>query len=66
MEPYVPRPVDPKKLERRLKALQAVAVTPEPLDEPEDDAPRPRGKPLPETVEKKLRRRIQSLKRKPD
>jgi hypothetical protein len=45
--------------------MQAIAVTPEPLDEPEDDAPRPRGKPLPEAVEKKLRRRIQTLKRKP-
>lgn len=65
LEPYVPRPVDPEKLERRLKAMQAIAVTPEPLDEPEDDAPRPRGKPLPEAVEKKLRRRIQTLKRRP-
>jgi len=63
-EPYVPKPVDPEKLERRLQALRAVAVTPEPADEPEDDAPRPRGKPLPETVEKKLRRRIQALRKR--
>ncbi|MGQ9729772.1 MAG: DEAD/DEAH box helicase [Candidatus Zipacnadales bacterium] len=64
-EPYVPRPVDPAKLERRLAALRTVSVMPEPEDKPDDDALRPRGKPLPQAVERKLRRRIQSLKRKP-
>ena len=62
-EPYVPKPVDPEKLERRLKAAQAVATMPEPEDEPEGDLPRPPVKKMPENVEKKLRRRIRGLRR---
>lgn len=62
-DPYVPKPVDPQKVERRLRALKACAPLPEPPDRPEDDAPRPRGKPLPEAVARRLRRRIRSLKR---
>jgi DEAD/DEAH box helicase domain-containing protein len=62
--PYTPKPVDPAKLERRLQALR-LGTSPEPADGPEDDVPRPPAVKLPENVERKLRRRIQSLKRKP-
>jgi DEAD/DEAH box helicase domain-containing protein len=62
-EPYVPKPVDPEKVEQRLKAAQAALGPAEPADEPLADLPRPPVKKMPANVEKRLRRRIRGFRK---
>ncbi|HJN17781.1 MAG TPA: Zn-binding domain-containing protein, partial [Armatimonadota bacterium] len=62
-EAYEPKPLDPKKLQQRLKAAGYVAPAPGDEAPAEEPLPRPVAKKLPANVEKRLRRRIGKFKR---